>query len=200
MPFGTQLLTRTGLVRRWSPRPSASTRRSCARESRLSSSRTCCCSRTSCTITACLWSAWRSWVPSDCSSCFVASCERRCVLFQRVMPTSFFLLLRFFLRVDGVLIRINDTRLYHEAGNNHMLREFSTRESQMSDLKVSETAMCFCFECMLMIWSLVPCKHAHDLKCCSHTSYSEEVYLIISSHWLVWRNQSSEPIRKECWR
>lgn len=34
---------------------------------------------------------------------------------QRVMPTSFFLLLRFFLRVDGVLIRINDTRLYHEA-------------------------------------------------------------------------------------
>uniref|UniRef100_A0A3Q3B081 TIP41-like protein n=1 Tax=Kryptolebias marmoratus TaxID=37003 RepID=A0A3Q3B081_KRYMA len=29
----------------------------------------------------------------------------------RVMPTSFFLLLRFFLRVDRVLIRINDTRL-----------------------------------------------------------------------------------------
>ncbi|KAI2660147.1 TIP41-like protein [Labeo rohita] len=29
----------------------------------------------------------------------------------RVMPTSFFLLLRFFLRVDGVMIRINDTRL-----------------------------------------------------------------------------------------
>ena len=36
------------------------------------------------------------------------------VVMQRVMPTSFFLLLRFFLRVDGVLIRINDTRLYHE--------------------------------------------------------------------------------------
>ncbi|XP_073685847.1 TIP41-like protein [Garra rufa] len=53
----------------------------------------------------------------------------------RVMPTSFFLLLRFFLRVDGVMIRINDTRLYHEAGKNHMLREFSTRESQMSDLQ-----------------------------------------------------------------
>ncbi|KAK0148786.1 TIP41-like protein [Merluccius polli] len=33
----------------------------------------------------------------------------------RVMPTSFFVLLRFFLRVDGVIIRINDTRLYHEA-------------------------------------------------------------------------------------
>lgn len=53
----------------------------------------------------------------------------------RVMPTSFFLLLRFFLRVDGVLIRINDTRLYHEAGKNYMLREFSTRESKISELQ-----------------------------------------------------------------
>ncbi|XP_051242413.1 TIP41-like protein isoform X2 [Dicentrarchus labrax] len=53
----------------------------------------------------------------------------------RVMPTSFFLLLRFFLRVDGVLIRINDTRLYHEAGKNYMLREFSTRESKIAELK-----------------------------------------------------------------
>ncbi|XP_034044688.1 TIP41-like protein [Thalassophryne amazonica] len=53
----------------------------------------------------------------------------------RVMPTSFFLLLRFFLRVDGVLIRINDTRLYHEAGKNYMLREFSMRENKVADLK-----------------------------------------------------------------
>ncbi|XP_048873698.1 TIP41-like protein isoform X2 [Brienomyrus brachyistius] len=53
----------------------------------------------------------------------------------RVMPTSFFVLLRFFLRVDGVLIRINDTRVYHEAGRNYMLREFSTRESKVSALR-----------------------------------------------------------------
>lgn len=53
----------------------------------------------------------------------------------RVMPTSFFLLLRFFLRVDGVMIRINDTRLYHEAGKSYMLREFSTRESKIEELK-----------------------------------------------------------------
>ncbi|XP_051793660.1 TIP41-like protein isoform X4 [Acanthochromis polyacanthus] len=53
----------------------------------------------------------------------------------RVMPTSFFLLLRFFLRVDGVLIRINDTRLYYEAGKDYMLREFSTRESKVAELK-----------------------------------------------------------------
>lgn len=36
------------------------------------------------------------------------------LFFQRVMPSSFFVLLRFFLRVDGVLIRMNDTRLHHE--------------------------------------------------------------------------------------
>lgn len=87
------------------------------------------------------------------------------VAIQRVMPTSFFLLLRFFLRVDRVLIRINDTRLYHEAGgflpfvnilignlllkltarysfsalqagNDYMLREFSTRESKIEELQV----------------------------------------------------------------
>ena len=28
------------------------------------------------------------------------------------MASGFFLLMRFFLRVDGVLVRINDTRLY----------------------------------------------------------------------------------------
>ncbi|MBN3297959.1 TIPRL protein, partial [Amia calva] len=53
----------------------------------------------------------------------------------RVMPSSFFVLLRFFLRVDGVLIRMNDTRLYHDAGKNYMLREFSTRESKISALQ-----------------------------------------------------------------
>ncbi|XP_057677615.1 TIP41-like protein isoform X2 [Corythoichthys intestinalis] len=53
----------------------------------------------------------------------------------RVMPTSFFTLLRFFLRVDGVLIRINETRLYHEAGQKYMLREFCTRESGIAELK-----------------------------------------------------------------
>uniref|UniRef100_A0A8C6S6R2 TIP41-like protein n=1 Tax=Neogobius melanostomus TaxID=47308 RepID=A0A8C6S6R2_9GOBI len=44
----------------------------------------------------------------------------------RVMPTSLFVLMRFFLRVDGVLIR---------AGKSFMLREFSMRENRMEDLK-----------------------------------------------------------------
>ncbi|XP_061484251.1 TIP41-like protein isoform X2 [Rhineura floridana] len=53
----------------------------------------------------------------------------------RVMPSSFFVLLRFFLRVDGVLIRMNDTRLYHEADKRYMLREYTSRESKISSLK-----------------------------------------------------------------
>uniref|UniRef100_A0A8D2N689 TIP41-like protein n=1 Tax=Zonotrichia albicollis TaxID=44394 RepID=A0A8D2N689_ZONAL len=54
----------------------------------------------------------------------------------RVMPSSFFVLLRFFLRVDGVLIRMNDTRLHHEADKTYMLREYTSRESKISSLKV----------------------------------------------------------------
>jgi len=52
----------------------------------------------------------------------------------RVMPSSFFLLLRFFLRVDNVLVRINDTRVYHEAGTNFILREFSSKEKKVQEL------------------------------------------------------------------
>lgn len=33
---------------------------------------------------------------------------------QRVMPSGFFLLLRFFMRVDNVMIRVNDTRLHYQ--------------------------------------------------------------------------------------
>ncbi|XP_037023345.1 TIP41-like protein isoform X2 [Artibeus jamaicensis] len=53
---------------------------------------------------------------------------------KRVMPSSFFLLLRFFLRIDGVLIRMNDTRLYHEADKTYMLREYTSRESKVANL------------------------------------------------------------------
>ena len=35
-------------------------------------------------------------------------------LFQRVMPSCLFCLLRFYLRVDNTLIRVIDTRIYHE--------------------------------------------------------------------------------------
>ncbi|KAJ3168639.1 hypothetical protein HDU88_001532 [Geranomyces variabilis] len=53
----------------------------------------------------------------------------------RVMPTCFLVLLRFFLRVDGVLFRVNDTRLYHEFGTNRVVREYSSRDQDYNQIR-----------------------------------------------------------------
>ncbi|XP_011315529.1 TIP41-like protein isoform X2 [Fopius arisanus] len=57
----------------------------------------------------------------------------------RVMPGSFFILLRYFLRIDNVMLKINDTRLYHEFGKNYILREYTSREAQVKDIDASPT-------------------------------------------------------------
>lgn len=49
----------------------------------------------------------------------------------RVMPSFFFILARFFLRVDGVLIRIYDTRYFHRFGTDKVIRETVTREANI---------------------------------------------------------------------
>ncbi|KAI0567458.1 TIP41-like protein [Gracilaria domingensis] len=49
----------------------------------------------------------------------------------RVMPTFFFILARFFLRVDGVLLRVYDTRYYHQFGSGVLVRETSTKEARL---------------------------------------------------------------------
>jgi len=54
----------------------------------------------------------------------------------RVMPSCLFCLLRFYLRVDGTLIRVIDTRIYHEAGSDHLIREYTEREDKMADVTV----------------------------------------------------------------
>ncbi|XP_028414892.1 TIP41-like protein [Dendronephthya gigantea] len=54
---------------------------------------------------------------------------------MRIMQGSFFILLRFYLRVDGVLVRINDTRIHYQAGNNYFLREYTSRESTVSEIE-----------------------------------------------------------------
>ncbi|KAI9293263.1 TIP41-domain-containing protein [Neoconidiobolus thromboides FSU 785] len=46
----------------------------------------------------------------------------------RVMPSGFFLLQRFSLRVDNVLFRVRDTRIYHGFNTNFMIKEYSERE------------------------------------------------------------------------
>ena len=54
----------------------------------------------------------------------------------RVMPSGFFVLQRFYLRVDKTLIRVYDTRVYHEVENNYVLREYSEREEKVENLTV----------------------------------------------------------------
>ncbi|KAJ3303140.1 hypothetical protein HDV03_004128 [Kappamyces sp. JEL0829] len=46
----------------------------------------------------------------------------------RVMPTCFLILQRFFLRVDKVLIRTIDTRLYHDFTSDVLIREYLEKE------------------------------------------------------------------------
>jgi len=53
----------------------------------------------------------------------------------RVMPSLFFALLRFWLRVDGVIYRASDVRLYHEFGKDYILREIQHRECPYEPLK-----------------------------------------------------------------
>lgn len=37
------------------------------------------------------------------------------------------------------MLRINDTRIYYEFGKNYLLREFTSREAKVQDIKVSKT-------------------------------------------------------------
>ncbi|KAJ1974928.1 Tap42 interacting protein [Dimargaris verticillata] len=52
----------------------------------------------------------------------------------RVMPSGFFVLQRFFLRVDGVLCRIFDTRVYHEFAQPELVRERFTNERPYNEI------------------------------------------------------------------
>jgi type 2A phosphatase activator TIP41 len=52
----------------------------------------------------------------------------------RVMPNSFYILQRFFLRVDNVVIRVYETRIHHESDKDYMIREYSEKESLVQDL------------------------------------------------------------------
>ena len=61
--------------------------------------------------------------------------RKKTFVFQRAMPSGFFVLQRFFLRVDNTLIRVIDSRLYHDVTKTFMLREYSERESRIEDLK-----------------------------------------------------------------
>eukprot|EP00128_Syssomonas_multiformis_P016946 Colp12_sorted_trinity150504_noHs@4177 len=52
----------------------------------------------------------------------------------RVMPSCFLVLQRFFLRVDGVLCRIHDTRVYHQFGKDYLIRDYTAKEDMWSSV------------------------------------------------------------------
>ncbi|CAK1578489.1 unnamed protein product [Parnassius mnemosyne] len=54
----------------------------------------------------------------------------------RVMPSYWYLLLRYFLRVDDVLVRSHETRMFHKLNTNYVLREFTAKESTAKDLNM----------------------------------------------------------------
>eukprot|EP00483_Globobulimina_turgida_P012968 UN12992 len=53
----------------------------------------------------------------------------------RVMDDGFLVLLRYWLRVDNVIIRINDTRVFHEFGKDFVLRHYQEREAKWAGLR-----------------------------------------------------------------
>ncbi|CAB3384868.1 Hypothetical predicted protein [Cloeon dipterum] len=64
-----------------------------------------------------------------------------CTIKIRMMPNSFYLLLRYFLRVDGVHVRLNETRIYHEFQWSYLLREYTSRDASMASLNIP-SALC----------------------------------------------------------
>ncbi|CAH0628791.1 unnamed protein product [Chrysodeixis includens] len=59
----------------------------------------------------------------------------------RVMPSYWYVLLRYFLRVDDVLVRSNETRMFHMLDSEHVIREYTVREAYTKDLNISTVQM-----------------------------------------------------------
>jgi len=58
----------------------------------------------------------------------------------RVMPQRLLLLQRFFMRLDGVLVRLRDTRVYVDFGQEKVIREYVARERGYEELVKRELA------------------------------------------------------------
>nr|POE87813.1 tip41-like protein [Quercus suber] len=53
----------------------------------------------------------------------------------RVMPDRLLLLSRFFLRLDGVIVRIRDTRVYIEHATNTVIRQYTAKEGPYEEIQ-----------------------------------------------------------------
>ncbi|KNC47807.1 TIP41 protein [Thecamonas trahens ATCC 50062] len=55
----------------------------------------------------------------------------------RVMPSAFFCLLRQFIRVDGVVVAVNDTRLFHAFGTSRVIRRITSATAECAALEAA---------------------------------------------------------------
>ncbi len=53
----------------------------------------------------------------------------------RVMNDSWYVLLRSYVRVDGVCVRVLDTRIFHDLSTREILREYTHREGTYDELR-----------------------------------------------------------------
>ena len=58
-----------------------------------------------------------------------------CQVRYRIMADCFYILIRYYLRVDGVKVRVIDTRVFHDFSTNYLLREFTHRENDFDQLR-----------------------------------------------------------------
>ena len=50
------------------------------------------------------------------------------------MPSGFYVLARYWLRLDHVIVRLHETRIHHLFGSDHMIREYTRKEEQFQNL------------------------------------------------------------------
>lgn len=55
----------------------------------------------------------------------------------RVMPGALFALARMYMRVDGVALRVRDTRVYVRFGTGELVREYTEREAPYSEVRAA---------------------------------------------------------------
>lgn len=53
----------------------------------------------------------------------------------RVMPARMLLLSRFFMRLDNVIFRMRDTRIYIDFGTGEVIREYVAREDEFENVR-----------------------------------------------------------------
>ncbi|CAD8049878.1 unnamed protein product [Paramecium sonneborni] len=77
------------------------------------------------------WASYITLYEDELGDNGLVTCEFR----FRVMGDCFFGLIRNYLRVDDVLIRILDTRIYHQFGWDYILRDFTHREESWQNIQ-----------------------------------------------------------------